>query len=101
MRERDRHEFAPLFDVVRSVEELQSVGSVQLLEQQPHGDLVGEGEPEEGLVRGADGQRPAAAGGVGDLETLPAETKAVINRYDFADFIERVREAGFAQERDG
>lgn len=34
-------------------------------------------------------------------ETLPAETKAVINRYDFADFIERVREAGFAQERDG
>jgi hypothetical protein len=34
-------------------------------------------------------------------EALPADTRAVINRYDFADFIERLREGGFAKEQDG
>ncbi len=30
--------------------------------------------------------------------SLPAETQAVINRYDFADFVQRVKAAGLAQE---
>jgi hypothetical protein len=34
-------------------------------------------------------------------ETLPPETRAAINRYDFADFIERLREGGFAETRNG
>jgi hypothetical protein len=34
-------------------------------------------------------------------DALPAETRAAINRYDFADFVERLRGGGFAQERDG
>jgi len=34
--------------------------------------------------------------------SLGAETRAVINRYDFADFVQRLREAGFAtQDEDG
>jgi hypothetical protein len=34
-------------------------------------------------------------------DALPAETRAIINRYDFADFVGRLREAGFAAEHDG
>jgi hypothetical protein len=33
-------------------------------------------------------------------EALPPETRAVINRYDFADFVARLREAGFAKGPD-
>ena len=32
---------------------------------------------------------------------LPVETQASINRYDFADFVGRLREVGSAEERDG